>query len=91
MPEGLKAKEIRYMLEKKLAEVNPSMGDKVKSGKCGATRLNILEPETYMLYRDLMLSKGVASGQLKPPYIITNELQRKFFYGLTEYSVERMT
>lgn len=90
VPEGLKAKEIRYVLEKKLAEANPSMGDKVKNGKCGATRLNILEPESYMLYRDLMLNKGVASGQLKPVRIITNELQRKFFFGLTEYSVELM-
>jgi len=90
VPEGLRAKEIRYVLERELAKANPSMGDKVKSGKAGATRLNILEPETYMLYRDLMLSKGVASGQLKPVHIITNELQRKFFFGLTEYSVELM-
>ena len=90
MPEGLKAKEIRYVLEKELGKVNPSMGDKVKTGKCGATRLNILESETYMLYRELMLNKGVASGQLKPVHIITNELQRKFFFGLTEYSVELM-
>ncbi len=90
VPDGLRAKEIRYVLEKKLAEANPSMGDKVKTGKCGATRLNILEPESYMLYRDLMLSKGVASGQLKPVRIITNELQRRFFFGLTEYSVELM-
>lgn len=90
VPEGLRAKEIRYVLEKELAKANPSMGDKVKSGKAGATRLNILEPETYMLYRDLMLSRGVASGQLKPVHIITNELQRKFFFGLTEYSVELM-
>jgi len=90
VPDGLRAKEIRYVLERELAKANPSMGDKVRKGICGATRLNILEPETYMLYRDLMLSKGTASGQLKPVYIITNELQRKFFYGLTEYSVELM-
>lgn len=62
MPEGLKPKEIRYVLEKNLAKANPSMGDKVKKGICGAAKLNFLEPETYMLYRDLMLTKGVASG-----------------------------
>lgn len=88
MPEGLKAKEIRYVLEQKLAQANPSMGDKVKKGICGYTKLNILEPETYMLYRDLMLAKGVASGQLKPVRVIMNEIQRKFFFGLTEYGVE---
>ncbi|MGN1086508.1 MAG: GH3 auxin-responsive promoter family protein [Porcipelethomonas sp.] len=88
VPEGLKPKEIRFILEKNLAKANPSMGDKVKKGICGATKLNILEPETYMLFRDLMLSKGVASGQLKPVHIINNEMQRKFFFGLTEYSYE---
>ena len=88
MPEGLKLKEIRYVLEQNLAKANPSMGDKVKKGICGATKLNLLEPETYMLYRDLMLAKGVASGQLKPVRVIRNEMQRKFFFGLTEYGVE---
>lgn len=87
-PEGLKPKEIRFALEKNLAKANPSMGDKVKRGICGPTKLNILEPETYMLYRDLMLMRGVASGQLKPVTVIANEIQRKFFFGLTEYGVE---
>ncbi|MGN1132760.1 MAG: GH3 auxin-responsive promoter family protein [Ruminococcus sp.] len=89
-PEGLRPKEIRYVLEQNLAKANPSMGDKVKKGICGATKLNILEPETYMLYRDLMLNKGVASGQLKPVVVINNETQRKFFFGLTEYSIEAL-
>ena len=88
MPEGLKAKEIRFVLEEKLAEANPSMGAKVEAGICGPTKLNIVEPETYMLYRDLMMSKGVASGQLKPVRVISNELQRKLFFALTEYGVE---
>lgn len=88
IPEGIKPKEIRYALERNLAKANPSMGDKVKKGICGATKLNFLEQETYMLYRDLMLARGVASGQLKPVRVISNEVQRKFFFGLTEYSIE---
>ena len=64
------------------------VGDKVAKGICGPTKLNFLEPETYMLYRDLMISKGVASGQLKPVRVINNEIQRRFFFGLTEYGVE---
>lgn len=90
IPQEIKPKEIRFCLEQNLAKANPSMGDKVKKGICGATKLNFLEPETYMLYRDLMLTKGVASGQLKPVRIINNEMQRKFFFGLTEYGVEGM-
>ena len=82
LPEGMKAKEIRFFLERNLAKANPSMGDKVAKGICAPTKLNILEPETYSLYRDLMIMKGIAV------HIIRNELQRKFFFSQTEYGVE---
>lgn len=88
LPEGMKAKEIRFVLEKNLAKANPSMGDKVVKGICAPTKLNILEPETYSLYRDLMVMKGTAPAQLKPVRVIRNELQRKFFFSQTEYGVE---
>ena len=88
LPEGMKAKEIRFFLERNLAKANPSMGDKVAKGICAPTKLNILEPETYSLYRDLMIMKGLAPAQLKPVHIIRNELQRKFFFSQTEYGVE---
>jgi hypothetical protein len=88
MPKDLRPKEIRYVLEQNLAKANPSMGDKVKKGICGPTKLNFLEPESYSLYRDLMISKGAASGQLKPVRVINNEIQRRFFFGVTEYGVD---
>jgi hypothetical protein len=88
MPQDLRPKEIRFVLEQNLAKANPSMGDKVKKGICGPTKLNFLEPEAYSLYRDLMISKGAASGQLKPVRVINNEIQRKFFFGVTEYGVD---
>lgn len=88
LPEGLKAKEIRHVLESHLAKANPSMGSKVKTGICAPTKLNILEPDTYNLYRDLMVMKGTSSAQLKPVRIIRNEIQRKFFFSQTEYGVE---
>ena len=65
-----------------------AVGDKVAKGICAPTKLNILEPETYSLYRDLMIMKGIAPAQLKPVHIIRNELQRKFFFSQTEYGVE---
>ena len=78
------------VLEDELAAANPSMGDKVKTGICGDTRLNFLETKTYALYRDMMVRKGTAPAQLKPVRVIANELQRRFFFGLTEYSCEVM-
>lgn len=89
-PNKVTPKEMRLVLEDELARANPSMGDKVASGVCGDTRLNFLEQQTYSLYRDMMVRKGVASTQLKPVRVIANELQRRFFFGLTEYSCEIM-
>ena len=89
-PNNATPKEIRIILEDNLATANPSMGEKVKSGVCADTRLNFLEKEAYALYRDMMVRKGVASSQLKPVRVISNELQRKFFFRLTEYSAEVM-
>lgn len=89
-PNNATPKEIRIVLEDKLAQANPSMGDKVRTGICGDTRLNFLEKETYALYRDLMVRKGTASSQLKPVRVIQNELQRRYFFRMTEYSAEVM-
>lgn len=83
-PEGLTKETIRDALEEKLALANPSMGDKVKKGFCTPTRLHFLQPETYLLYRDMLYYKGYSIGQTKPVTVIANEVQRKFFYGLRE-------
>ncbi len=90
MPHDIPPKLIRHVLEEKLAGANPSMGEKVRNEVCGATRLNFLEDETYLLYHDMMVRKGAASSQIKPVHVITNTRQRKFFFSQTMYSVEIM-
>lgn len=84
IPESLTKEALRDSLEENLAKANPSMGDKVKKGLCKPTEVLFLQPETYLLYRDLMLMKGYSVGQLKPVNVISNEMQRKFFFGLQE-------
>ncbi|MEG1947914.1 MAG: hypothetical protein RR139_12570, partial [Lachnospiraceae bacterium] len=83
-------KIIRLCLEKNLAKANSDTGDLIKKGMLGATRVNFLEKESYNLYTDLMVFKGTAPSQLKPVTVIHNEVQRKFFFGQTEYSSEKM-
>ena len=75
---------LRADLEKNLGKANPSFGSKIENNTFGETKLEILQKETFMLYRDLMAMKGVSVVQLKPPRIIVNEVQRKFFYALRE-------
>ena len=42
------------------------------------------QPETQFLYKDLKIMKGTAPSQVKPVHVITNEEQRKFFFGMIE-------
>ena len=83
LPEGLDPGAVAAELDKGLCEGNPSYGDKVAKSMLDHLRLLFLQPETYLLYRDVMISKGAASAQLKPPRIL-NEIQRRFFMALLE-------
>lgn len=54
------------------------------SGKLGKPEVWWLQPETNMLYRDMMVYQGAPANQLKPVRVILNEKQRKFFFALRE-------
>lgn len=75
---------IRSTAEKYLGEANPSMADKFKTGVCGPLELKILQPETFLLYKDLMVMKGASAAQLKPVHVLNTPYQQKFFSKLTE-------
>lgn len=55
------------------------------SGKLGKPEVWWLQPESNMLYRDIMVYRGAPANQLKPVRVILNEKQRKFFFALREY------
>ena len=84
MPQDLTEEKIRSCLEKNLAQVNPSYGDKVKNGLIHPVKILFAQPETYVRYKEMMLMRGNAIAQLKPVTVIGNEMQKKFFFALTE-------
>lgn len=84
VPKELNAETVIDCLERNLEKVNPSYADKVKSGLIKPVKLVFAQPETYVLYKEMMLMKGNSIAQLKPVTVIGNELQRKFFFGLVE-------
>lgn len=59
-------------------------GHKIKSGMLNNIEIKFLQPETYLLYRDLMISKGTSSAQLKPPRVIVNDFHKRFFLALLD-------
>ena len=76
--------KIAEELNRNLCDTNPQYGYKFEKGIFGRLDVKYVQPETYLLYRDLAISKGTASSQLKPPHILNNEMQRRFFLALLE-------
>ena len=83
-PDGLEKERIRACMQDKLLEASRNIAHHFEDGYLGPLRLELLQPETYLLYRDVMIMKGTSASQLKPVHVIRNEFQRRFFFGLTE-------
>lgn len=84
LPKNFDLKKARDVLEKELAKANPSMGDKVKKGLLSATVLKLLKEGTFKLYKENLQMKGYPASQIKPVTVISNEVQRKFFFDSIE-------
>ena len=67
-----------------LREANPEFGECYDESLIQAPDAWFEEPETQMLYRDLMIFKGASSSQFKAVHVISNEQQANFFLGMRE-------
>ncbi len=84
VPQDLTEEKVISCLEKNLAEVNPSYGEKIKNGLIKPVKIMYFQTETYVLYKEMLLMKGNSIAQLKPVTIIGNQLQKNFFFALTQ-------
>lgn len=84
IPHSLTEEKVRDEVEKALSVANPSMGDKLKKGLCKPVEVKFMQPEAFLLWRDIAVMKGASPGQQKPVTVISNETQRKFFFSQTE-------
>ena len=83
-PAGLTNAAIRDRLQEEIMRANRDCEEDFESGRLAPIRLVVLQQETYMLYRDVMIMKGTSAAQLKPINVIRNEFQRKFLFALDE-------
>ena len=65
-----------------LCEANPVYYDCYADHWLDKPEVHFLQPETQLLYRDMMVMGGASMNQLKPVRVIMNERQRRFFFGL---------
>jgi len=84
VPREMKEETVLACLEKNLAKVNPFYGEYVKKGLIKPASLLFAQPETYVLYKEIMLMRGNSIAQIKPVSVIGNEEQKRFFFKFTE-------
>lgn len=73
---------LRESVFKHLCEANPVYYECWEDNWLGKPEVYWLQPETSLLYRDIMYRKGASLNQLKPVRVIMNETQREFFFAL---------
>ena len=75
---------LKERIYKNLCEANQYITDYFDNHKLAKPEVLFLQPETSLLYRDMMVYMGASMSQLKPVRVIMNERQRKFFFGLLQ-------
>lgn len=77
-------KVLRDIADEKMGIANPSYGSKVKDSILLPMSLEFVQPETYYLYRDLLLFRGVSENQIKPVHVIDTPRKERFFFSLLD-------
>lgn len=88
IPEGMTKDIIRSKLHENFSMTDPLLADKFKKGKLGKTELHFLQSETYLLYKEIRVARGTSSAQVKPPRILRDEHDLRFFNALLDDEFE---
>ncbi len=87
-----KIPELRDAIEARMMQANPSYGEKIRRGILADLEILFLQPQTYQLYREVMIMRGTSVNQLKPVRVIDTPMKQKFFFSLKEnYKMEDET
>ncbi len=79
-----KLKHYRDICEEKLCIANPPYSGELNEKHLLPMKLYFLQQETYYLYRDMMMLKGISENQIKPVRVIDTPRKEKFFFGLID-------
>ena len=79
-----KCDEYAEIMERKLGECNMPFQYAVETGELKKSTLVIVQSQTYQLWRELQIAKGILPNQIKPVRLIDTPEKEKFFMGLKE-------
>lgn len=71
-------------LEERLSEADSNYGESVGSGRLHPMKLNVLQPQTHQLYREVLAYQAPEAYQSEENHVIDNPIKEKFFFGLID-------
>ena len=84
LQEGITKEDINERLNLNFANTDPVLGYKIEKGLIDKSELHFLQPETYLLYKELRVARGTSSAQVKPPRILRDDPIKNFFSVLLD-------
>lgn len=80
--------ELERYCDNVLSEVNEAYGRLRKEGKLSACKVVFLQPQTHLLYRDVLrYRRRTAQDQIKPVRYLDNPVKEKFFFSMIDDTV----
>ena len=71
-------------LEERLSEADSNYGESVGSGRLHPMKLNVLQPQTHQLYREVLAYQAPEAYQSEENHVIDSPIKEKFFFGLID-------
>lgn len=82
---NLDSKELEAYCDSVLSEINETYGKLRKEGRLSACRIMFLQPQTHLLYRDVLrYRRKTAQDQIKPVRYLDNPVKEKFFFSMID-------
>lgn len=77
--------EIEKYCDEQLAKINTKYGQLRKEGKLSVCKVMFLQPQTHLLYRDVLrYRRKTAQDQIKPVRFLDNPVKEKFFFSMID-------
>lgn len=71
-------------LNRILCEAHDSYREKLERKIMLPLEVRFVQPQTYALYRDMMILDGASPNQIKPVHVISNDKLKRFFFDLQQ-------
>ena len=71
-------------LDERLSEIDSNYGESVGSGRLHPMKLNVLQPQTHQLYREVLAYQAPEAYQSEENHVIDSPIKEKFFFGLID-------